>query len=289
MVVAKSDGRIRLTCNYKKINEQSIIPTLPLPVVDDILSELGNSRVFSTTDLVIGFFQCAIDKDSIPLTAACTQDGPWEWKVMPQRLASSPGWFQSIVLRVCEGLERVELFIIDDIVCFSENGEQHVCDLRRFLERLTRFNLKLAPNKALLGTAKIIFLGHKISSAGVGPSPVKVKAMKEMFMPQNVSQLRLLLGARSYYRRQLPKMVARTRTLNSLLQRGVKFKFSPHHERIVRVMLHELSSPNVLAFPDFEATISGPRKLRLVTDANADGLGVMREQQQPDGSIRPLC
>ena len=67
------------------------------------------------------------------------------------------------MLLVCEGLERVKLFI-GDIVCFSKTGEQHVCDLRRFLERLTRFNLKLAPNNALLGAAEIIFLGHDISS-----------------------------------------------------------------------------------------------------------------------------
>ena len=287
VVVAKSDGRIRLTCNYKKNNEQSIIPVLPLPVVDDLISELGNSRVFSTTDLISGFFQCAIDKDSIPLTAECTQDGLWEWTVMPQGLASSPGWFQSIMLRVCEDLERMKLFI-DDIVCFSKNGKQHVCDLRRFLERLTKFDVKLAPNKALLGAAEIIFLGHKISSEGVGSDPNKVRAMKEMPMPQNVSQLRSLLGALSYYRRQLPKMAARTRPLNSLLRKGVKFEFTPHHERIVREMLDGLSSPNGLAFPDFEAVVSGSRKFRLVTDVSADGLGVVIEQQQPDVSIRPL-
>ena len=78
-------------------------------------------------------------------------------------------------------------------------SEQHVCDLRRFLERLTRFGLKLAPNKALLGAAEIIVLGHKISSEGVGPDPGKIKAMKEMPMPQNGSQLRSLLGALWYY------------------------------------------------------------------------------------------
>ena len=89
----------------------------------------------------------------------------------------------------------------DDIVCFSKNEEQHVCDLRRFLERLTRFNLKPAPNNALLSTAEIIFLGHKISSEGVGPDPGNVKAMNEMPMSQNVSQLRSLLGALSYYGR----------------------------------------------------------------------------------------
>ena len=35
-VVAKSDGRIQLTCNYKNINEQSISLILPLPVVDNL-------------------------------------------------------------------------------------------------------------------------------------------------------------------------------------------------------------------------------------------------------------
>ena len=163
-----------------------------------------------------------------------------------------------------------------------------MCDLRRFLERLTRFNLKLVPNKTLLGAAEIIFLGHKISSEGLGPDPDKVKSTKEMPMSQNVSQLRSLLGVLSYYKRQLPKMAARTRPLNSLLRKGVKFEFLPHHERIVREMLDELSSPNVLALPDFEDAISGSRKFQLVTDASADGLGVVIEQQQPDGSIRPL-
>ena len=99
-----------------------------------------------------------------------------------------------------------------------------MCDLRRFLERLTRFNLKPALNNALLSTAEIIFLGHKISSEGVGPDPGNVKAIKKMSMSQNVSQLRSLLGAMSYYGQQLPKMAARTQPLNSLLRKGVKFE-----------------------------------------------------------------
>ena len=105
---------------------------------------------------------------------------------MPQGLASSPGWFQSIMLRVCEGLERVKLFS-DDIVCFSKNGDQRVCDLQRFLERLTKFDRKLAPKKALLGAAETIFLGHKISSEGLGPDPNKVRAMKEMPCPRTLT------------------------------------------------------------------------------------------------------
>ena len=88
-------------------------------------------------------------------------------------------------------------------------------------------------NDSLLSTAEIIFLGHKISSEGVGPDPGNVQAIKEMPMSQNVSQLRSLLGALSYYGRPLPKMAAQIQPLNFLFRRGVKFEFSSHHERIV--------------------------------------------------------
>ena len=121
MAVAKSDGRIRLTCNYNNIDEQSIIQIFPLPGVYDILSELGNSRIFNTTDLINEFFQCAINKEYFPLAAVCTQDGLWKWTVMSQGFASSSVWCQSIMLRVCEGLERVKLSI-DDIVASPRTG-----------------------------------------------------------------------------------------------------------------------------------------------------------------------
>ena len=46
------------------------------------------------------------------------------------------------MLRVCGRLQRVRLFT-DDIVCFSMDGAEHVCDLDNFCDRLTKFDLKL--------------------------------------------------------------------------------------------------------------------------------------------------
>ena len=93
VVVAEADGRIRLTCNYKRLKEQSILPVMPLPIVDELLSDLSSAKVFSSMDLVSVFFQCSIHEDFIPWTAVCTQQDIYEWMVMPMGLASSPGWF----------------------------------------------------------------------------------------------------------------------------------------------------------------------------------------------------
>lgn len=64
------------------------------------------------------------------------------------------------MLRVWEGLERVHLFI-DDTVCPYKNGCEHVNDLRKLVERLTTFNLKLAPNEAYFAVKVVKVLAHR--------------------------------------------------------------------------------------------------------------------------------
>ena len=287
VVVAKANGAVRLTVNYRRVNAQSVIPTLPLPCIDDILNELGSSKVFSVMDLISGFFQCSIEESSIPLTAVITSRGLYEFCVMPMGLAASPGFFQQIMNRVCEGLDRIRLFI-DDIICYSRDGAQHVEDLSGFFERLTKFDLKLAPRKAFIGVRRIKFLGHRVTSRGLEPCPEKVEALLQMPMPTSVSALRSVIGGLSYYRRYLPRLSAILKPITALLKKGVKFEFTSENEGILRKLLQQLASPLVLAFPDYPAAVSGERPFRLVCDASCDGLGAVIEQQQQDGTIQPL-
>ena len=109
-----------------------------------------------------------------------------------------------------------------------------------------------------------------------------MEAMTKLPMPSNVSHLRSLLGALSYYRKMLPQMSTVTRPLNNLLRKGVKFVFTTDHVEIVQSLIKRLSSPDVLAFPDFKAALSGDRPFRLIADASVDGLGAVIEQAQPD-------
>lgn len=92
-----------------------------------------------------------------------------------------------------------------------------------------------------------------------------------------------------YYRAFLPNMAALTRPLNNLLKKGVQFVFTREYVDIVRRLLDKLASPDVLAFPNFDDAIAGVRKFRVITDASTDGLGAVVEQDQPDGTTRPLC
>ncbi|CAB1105230.1 unnamed protein product [Ectocarpus sp. CCAP 1310/34] len=154
---------------------------------------------------------------------------------------------------------------------------------------MVKFNLKLAPKKTKLGVKVVPFLGHQATAEGIGPDPGKVRPLREVPMPTNVSQLRSLLGSLSYYRKFLKNMSAKLKPINAMLKKGEKFAFTADHVAVVRKMMDILSGPTVLAFPCYEGAISGERPFRLTADASISGLGAVIEQEQRDGSIRPLC
>ena len=59
VVTAKANGKVR------PLNEVLSRSHYPLPVIDDILPELGKARVFSKADLKDGFLQIELDDESI--------------------------------------------------------------------------------------------------------------------------------------------------------------------------------------------------------------------------------
>ena len=83
-------------------------------------------------------------------------------------------------------------------------------------------------------------------------------------------------------------MIKRVRSIMSLLKKGAMFNFTPPMEATVRALLRELAAPSVLVVPDWDAVVDKSRPFRLHCDASADGIGATLEQEQLDGSIRPI-
>ncbi|CAB1106230.1 unnamed protein product [Ectocarpus sp. CCAP 1310/34] len=265
VVIPKKDGSVRITVNYKRLNALVDLDGQPLPRVDGILDSLYTGKVFSIFDLDSAFHQIVCDEDTVPLTAFCTPTQLFEWLRMPQGANASPSWFVKVINRVVHGLERV-LAYLDDVICFDEEPLGHVLNLIEFFKRLRQYNLKLFPGKARVGATHANFLLHTISPAG----------------------LRSLLGGLSYYRKFLKNLATKVRPLNSLLIQGVPFKYTPGMIKVVKTLLSELARPPILVFPDWAAIEDNSRPLRLCSDACIDGFGASLEQEQLDGSVRPI-
>ena len=224
MVIPTKSGGVRITVNYKKLNQMSKLSQLPIPRVDQVPDSLGSGRVFSLFDLVP--HHITAHKDTVPLTAFCTPTGLYEWLVMLQGSSASPGWFVKVINEVIKALKQVAAYL-DDAIVFDSGPVAHVRTIRSLFERLRKHNLKLSPSQTRLGATDANFLGHSISPAGLRQNAEKVSALTNMPMPTDVKQVRALVGGVNYYRNFLPDLSKRLRLINAPLRKRVKYAFTP--------------------------------------------------------------
>ena len=86
--------------------------------------------------------------------------------------------------QLLEGLEGVEV-IMDDMLVWGENNEQHNERLIKLLERLRAIGLQSNKDKCKIGLTEIPYIGHLLSEQGVKPDPSKVDAIINMSGPTN--------------------------------------------------------------------------------------------------------
>ncbi|PNY06855.1 retrotransposon protein putative unclassified [Trifolium pratense] len=76
----------------------------------------------------------------------------------------------------------------------SPTLEEHIVHLNTVFERLLQHQFFLKQSKCTLAQNSISYLGHIVSSKGVGPDPEKIRAMVDWPVPTNLKQLRGFLG-----------------------------------------------------------------------------------------------
>ena len=90
VLVRKNDRSLRFCLHYRDLNSITKSDTFPLPLIDDMLDQLGRLKFFSTLDLTAGYWQDQVHPDSREKTAIITHQGLYEFSVMPFGLKPNP-------------------------------------------------------------------------------------------------------------------------------------------------------------------------------------------------------
>jgi len=250
VLVRKKDGSLRFCIDYRKLNKVTRKDSYPLPRVDDLLDSLSDAQWFSTLDLRSGYWQVEIDPGDREKTAFSTQNGLFQFRVMPFGLCNAPSTFQRLMELVLAGLSwEVCLAYLDDVVIFGRTWEEHLERLRIVLIRLREAHLKLHPKKCQFFRKCIVFLGHVISNSGVSTDPEKISSIVNWPTPTNVTELRSFLGLASYYRRFICRFAEVAAPLHRLQEKAISFQWSEQCNSAFETLKRRLSSAPVLAFP----------------------------------------
>ena len=155
----------------------------PLPRIDDMLDQLGDTQYFTTLDLAAGYWQARINSASREKTAFVIQQGLFEFRIMPFGLTNTPAVFQRLMEQVISSLNPLEgpnfvAVYIDDLLIYSKSWQEHLDHISKVMERLREVNLKLKLSKCHFVRKSVEFLGHILTPKGLQPNPSKVTAVE---------------------------------------------------------------------------------------------------------------
>ena len=83
VLLSKKDGGIRFCVDYRRLDAKSTFDVYPMPRIEELFEKIGPTRIISTLDLAMGYWQIPLHRASQEKTAFCTPFGLYESKVMP--------------------------------------------------------------------------------------------------------------------------------------------------------------------------------------------------------------
>ncbi|GFW49903.1 retrovirus-related Pol polyprotein from transposon opus [Trichonephila clavipes] len=195
----------RFAIDYRKLNGITKYPRYPLPVIDDLLTNIPHTGVMSTLDLRNGYFQLAISPKDIEKTAFITRNGTFAFLRMPFGLSGAAPNFQKaidIILKPVIG--RFVLVYMDDIIITSPSFKDHLDHLSQVFTLLRDAGLTLNKEKCHFARDKLKYLGLIISKDGIETDSNKIRAITEMRPPKNNREVSKFLGMTGWYQKFIP-------------------------------------------------------------------------------------
>jgi hypothetical protein len=251
----KKDGSKCFCGDYQPLNAQTRWDSFPMPLVEDVINQLGNSSWFTALDLQSGFWQIRMAPEDMKKTTLITKTGLYDWTIMPFGLKNGTSTFTRTMLEVFKDLGSKFLKVfVDDLNVHNESWEEHLQHLGAVLCKLREVNLKLNPNKCCFVAKNITFLGHVVSEEGTRPDLGKIEAVLHFPQPKIVTNVMSFLGLTGYYRNYVRGYSRLAAPLFELTKRDVNFVWDMGCQQAFQALKAALVDVPVLTRPNFKRT-----------------------------------
>lgn len=276
LFVGKKDGSLRMCCDWRRLNSQTIKSRYPLPRIDHLLDQLFGSALFTALDLTAGYHQILINPEDVPKTAFTTPFGHYQFKVMSFGLCNAPATFQQVMNKVFAPLlGKGVLVYMDDILIHAANSDEHCALLEQVMVILTEHDFYCRLPKCEFEQKELQYLGHIVGAEGVKVNPAKTRVVEQWPTPRSVREVRSFLGLANYFRRFVQGFALLTAPLVRLTRKGLVWHPDTWDDKCQKSfdgVKHALTHAPVLALPDFS------RPMEVICDASLTGVGAVLMQ-----------
>lgn len=221
------------------------------PVVKELLDELCGAHIFSKLDLRLSYYQNQVKPKDIPKTAFRTQEGHYEFLVMPLGLTNVSSTFQNLMNRVVKPYLHKFILFFNDILIYNREQADHEDHLKITLEALRQHQLVAKLSKCNFNCSEIAYVGHLIFGHGIRAYPIKIVAILDWPKPTSIKSIRSFLDLTRYYYRFIKGYGAIAARLTNLIKK-YSFNWDGEAQLAFENLKRAMTQPPILALPNFQ-------------------------------------
>ena len=195
VLVKKANGKWRMCVDFTDLNKACPKDSYPLPNIDALMDSASGCKVLSFLDAFSGYNQIKMHPRDENKTAFMTETSSYCYKVMPFGLKNAGATYQRLMDKVLAPmLGRNVYAYVDDMVVASKDRAQHMADLEELFVTISKYRLKLNPEKCVFGVEAGKFLGFMLTERGIEANPDKCATIITMRCPTSVKEVLQLTG-----------------------------------------------------------------------------------------------
>ena len=149
--------------DYRGLNKVTIKNRYPLPLISELLNQLGQAKIYTKIDLRGAYNLVRVKEGDECKTAFRTRYGHFEYFVMPFGLTNAPAIFQHLMNNIFREFLNFVVCYLDDILIYSRDIKQHEEHVRLVLDKLRNVDLYAKLKKCNFHQSQVKFLGYIVS------------------------------------------------------------------------------------------------------------------------------
>ena len=222
--------------DYRYLNEWTIKNNYPLPLISDVLENIGTKKVFTKMDLIWGYNNVRIKEGDKWKAAFTTPERSFEAMVIFFKLTNLLATFQAMMNELLRNLINTGKVVafINDIIIETEMEKEHDKIVAEVIRRLEENDLYVKLEKCKWKVREVGFLRVIIGLEGIKMEEEKVKGVLDWLIPKCVKDVQNFLGLVNYYRRFIKGFTSIARSLHNLVKKDQKWNWTEKQEEAFR-------------------------------------------------------
>jgi len=186
-------------CRLPDLNRASPNDDFPLPNIHILIDNCAKHVLQSFVDCFAGYHQIWMDEEDDEKIAFITPWGIYCYKMISFVFKNDGSTYMRAMMTISHDMIHKEIEVYVDVVIIkSKKSLDHTADLKKFFDRLLKYNLKLNPGKCSFGVPARKLLGFIVSHQGIELHPSKMKVIYDLPTPNNKKYVMRFLGHLNY-------------------------------------------------------------------------------------------